>query len=308
MSITVAICTRNRAESLEMALSSIEQCETDGVRDWEVRVVDNGSTDGTQDVLADFKSRLPLQIELEEKAGLSNARNRVVATSERDWILWTDDDVSVDRQWLRGYQRGIDAHPQAAILGGPIEIEFDGSPPDWLKSGLPMIRGAYAGLGAGDIPARLSVGGPTPYGANFALRASALGSMSFDPELGRQPGRPTMSGEETRVIRALLAAGETGYWLPDARVRHRIDPSRQTIEYLRSYYRDLGILQILESPGDPKRRRVVDFVRSLTTVCLLEARLASPVFSSRGAERTTRLRAASIAWGRVRGHVGRLLE
>ena len=63
---------------------------------WELGLVDNDSSDRTVKVLSFFGERSPIRYVLEEKPGLSNARNRAVAEAPGKYIIWTDDDVLVD--------------------------------------------------------------------------------------------------------------------------------------------------------------------------------------------------------------------
>ena len=71
--LTVALCTRNRAASLALALERLCALRIpDGVW-WEVVVVDNASTDRTPDVIAQFAKRLPISAHVERKPGVANA-------------------------------------------------------------------------------------------------------------------------------------------------------------------------------------------------------------------------------------------
>jgi hypothetical protein len=49
-----------------------------------------------------------------------------------------------------------------------------------------------------------------------------------------------MVGEELDVFRAILDAGGTGWWVPEARIAHHIPAGRQTEDYVRAYYRGQG--------------------------------------------------------------------
>src|SRR5262245_58021394 len=101
--ITVLICTRNRAAQLGHALSSAARMDAPpGVR-WELVVVDNGSTDETEQVALGYSDRLPVRLVREETPGLSHARNRGVSEARGRYICWTDDDIVLDRNWLAAY-------------------------------------------------------------------------------------------------------------------------------------------------------------------------------------------------------------
>lgn len=238
MKITVAICTWNRCALLNETLEHVARLEIPSGVEWEVLVVNNNSTDATDEVLASFAARLPLHKVREIKPGLSNARNRAVCEAVGEYILWTDDDVLVDELWLKAYCEAFTRWPDAAIFGGNIKPWFEGTPPDWLVRVWSQVASAYASrdLGEQDIPLSQEV---MPFGANFAVRTFEQRKYVYDPQLGVRPDS-AIGGEETTVIKSMLDDGLTGRWVPGARVRHYIPEKRQTISFLRRYYKGYG--------------------------------------------------------------------
>ena len=107
MLVTVAICTLNRAESLRKTLASLVAMRLPEQMEWEVVVVDNGSTDHTDKVITDFAERLPIRREYEPQRGHTPARNRAVGAAKGEYIVWTDDDVSGQSRLARGLRRCI---------------------------------------------------------------------------------------------------------------------------------------------------------------------------------------------------------
>lgn len=233
--LTVAICTWNRAALLERALRCLANLAIPPDVSWEVVVVDNGSTDRTSEVVAAMAGALPLRSVVEPESGLSHARNAAVRAARGHYILWTDDDVFVDQGWLAAYAGAFARHPEAAVFGGPIEPAFEGSPPSWLAPALPALGNAYALLDLGPRPIPFSYE-TLPFGANYAITAEVQRRHPYDPELGRSRDR-LLAGEETAVVRAVLAEGHGGWWVPEARVQHFIPAERQSLRYLRDYYR-----------------------------------------------------------------------
>ena len=75
--ISVVVCTRDRAARLERMLRSLHEMATPAALEWEVLVVDNGSRDGTRDVVTAFARRatMPTRYLFEKGRGLSRARN-----------------------------------------------------------------------------------------------------------------------------------------------------------------------------------------------------------------------------------------
>lgn len=234
MKTTVIICTWNRAALLEQTLAAIAAAQPPETP-WEVLVVNNRCTDRTDEIVDNFRGRLPLRPCHEEKAGLSNARNAGMREARGEYILWTDDDVLVDPDWLRAYERAFATFPDATLFGGPVRAWFDGDPPKWLAQNIDRLWMAYALRDLGPARVPLAFPGALPFGANFAVRAEVQRRFPFDPELGRK-GSGGALGEETAVMAGILAEGAPAWWLPEARVRHFIPRERQTLAYLKHYF------------------------------------------------------------------------
>ncbi len=184
---------------------------------------------------------------IEPRAGISHARNRAVVESRGRWILWTDDDVTVERGWLAAYLAAISRDSGLGVLGGPIIPVFDEAPPSWILRGLPELQSAFSGRGVGDVPPLLEATRELPFGANMAIRRDLALAHPFDPRLGTAPGRAFGLGEETAVLRSILAEGGHGLWLADARVTHHIAPERTTREYIEGHFESAG--RVAAGPG-----------------------------------------------------------
>src|SRR5216683_1570019 len=100
MFITVGICTFNRVESLRRALGSLVAMRVPSDLAWEIVIVNNNSTDRTDDIISEYVGRLPVRREFEPRPGKSNALNRAIDVAKGDYIVWIDDDVLVDAGWL----------------------------------------------------------------------------------------------------------------------------------------------------------------------------------------------------------------
>jgi glycosyltransferase involved in cell wall biosynthesis len=248
-SLTVAICTRNRARILGRTLESLGVVEPPKGVEWEVLVVDNGSTDDTADVLGRMDSRLPLRSVVEDEPGLSTARNRAVEEARGEYIIWIDDDVQLSGNFLTAYADAFSDHPEGAVFGGPIEPWFEETPPTWVRETLDIIGHVYAlrDLGS-EVTPLAEEGNRMPYGANYAIRTEIQRGFPYDPALGRR-GNVMLHGEEIAVIQAVLRAGHGGWWVPEARVRHWIPKTRMTKEHVRRYAEGLGV------GWETKRRR-----------------------------------------------------
>ena len=241
MLITVAICTFNRAESLRLTLDSLLRMQVPADLTWEIVVVNNNSTDHTDDVIGEYVGRLPVRRELEPRAGKSNALNRAMDVAQGDYIVWLDDDVLADAGLLTAYVQAFLRWPEAAFFGGRIKPKYDAPVEKWVAESEAVLGGPYAIRDFGDHVHRLSADDEDhfPYGANWAIRKSEQQAFRYDPELGPVPNR-IRNQEETEVIRQLLESGAIGYWIPDATVEHCIGRERQTLRYVAAYYESWG--------------------------------------------------------------------
>ncbi len=92
MTVSIIIPTYNRADTLEITLSTIyQQMDLEGV---EVIVIDNGSTDNTADICATFaKEYLPaLKYQFEPEPGLLSGRHAGASLATGEILCFIDDD------------------------------------------------------------------------------------------------------------------------------------------------------------------------------------------------------------------------
>lgn len=238
MRITIAVCTWNRCEMLRRCLEKMTLLVVPPNIEWELIVVNNNSTDSTDDVVRSFSDQLPIKLLFEPTPGLSQARNTAVGGASGDYILWTDDDVLVHEHWLSEYANAFINYPEAAVFGGPILPDFEGSPPSWLKSAFPIVACCFAMRDPCNAPLELG-GANLPCGANMAIRSAEQRRHLFDAALGVRPNS-RLGGEETTVMSDILSSGARGYWVPNATVRHYLPKTRQTRAFIIKYFYGYG--------------------------------------------------------------------
>ena len=152
MKISIVIPTHNRAETLRNAMDSVLRLQ--GEAEFEFVIVDNNSSDSTEDVVRAAAADLPVRYVKEGRQGLSHARNRALVEYRGQVLLFTDDDVVLDPHWLRAYADAFDTHAHAAYFGGRILPLWDGERPRWVRDeGMALISGVlvHYDLGTEDL-------------------------------------------------------------------------------------------------------------------------------------------------------------
>ena len=245
MDVSVIICTYNRRDSLRQTLSLLCGLEVPAHLSWEVLVVDNNSTDDTPQVCESFIQKLPLRYVFEPRQGVNHARNRGVAEAMAPLVLFADDDVNVDKNWLASVWDAAERHPGVSIFSGRIFPLWESTPPAWLtKNSKSILRPVAVHLDLGDEERILADFCANSWGANLAFRKSVFSdSCRFREGIGRK-GQDEVRGGETELIQRLLKDGHRRLYVAKAIVHHRNPSSHATERYVFAYYKGSGMTEI----------------------------------------------------------------
>lgn len=224
--VSVVVCTRERSEILGTALASLRGLTYPRL---EVIVVDNAPGDSsTRDVVRqvqDVDERFRYTVE--PAPGLSHARNAGLAHARGDYVAYTDDDVTVDPQWVDGLLKGFRTRPDVACvtglvatasIDGPLEAYFDARAHSWwnrCRAEVFDMRGARP-----ECPLYPYTPAMFGTGANVAFERSFLTDTGgFDVALGA--GTRTRGGEDIDKFVDTLLRGRAIAYEPAAIVWHR---------------------------------------------------------------------------------------
>ena len=260
MLVTVAICTWNRSQLLNLTLQELTTLRIPKGVQWRLLVVNNNCRDDTDSVIRRYEGALPIERLFEPKPGLSNARNCALAEARGEWIVWTDDDVLIDPDWLVGFSETVDRFPNAAAVGGPIAPWFPVEPDPDLAAAFPIILKGFCGLDWGHEERPLS-DREYLFGANMAFHLGRTEGLRFDPACGR---REHFQGGEDDLdfVRRVRARGGSVIWSPRMTVRHYVEPSRMTVDYMDRWFTDLGEFTV-QRDGIPPGTRLFGMPRWL---------------------------------------------
>jgi glucosyl-dolichyl phosphate glucuronosyltransferase len=214
-SVSIIICTCNRAVSLRPTLESLGRVKIPSGWRVEIIVVDNGSTDDTAIVARRAKfTNMELNYLYEPNQGKSNALNAAMAKARGEFLLFTDDDVFVPEDWVVQMTAPFVQGQADAVVGKVVLAENLKRP--WLSAWHEVFLAAVAKQFYHQVEL---------VGANMGFRRSVLERVpAFDTETG--PGSPELTNEETLFSLQLSEAGYKICLVENVAVIHQPDEAR----------------------------------------------------------------------------------
>lgn len=207
MKFSVVVPTFNRKSLLRQTLASLLMQE---YSDYEIVVVDDGSTDGTHEMLSnEFRS---VQCLAQDRCGPAAARNRGIQQSHGEVLAFTDDDCVVPRDWLARLADGYARYPKASGVGGFLQ------PPDKVLETSALAR--YETF----IAQRVYHVSKQEYFGGFECPAGGTNNMSYRREAldsvgGFDESFACAAGEDADLKYRLCQKGAQLLFLP-VRVTH----------------------------------------------------------------------------------------
>jgi len=214
--VSVIVCTYNRAALLGQCLQSLVT-QTLATEHYEIIVVDNGSTDRTQEVAHDFARRHgTIRVVLEPRLGLSHARNTGIRHAQADYLAFIDDDARAFPDWVERIVAAFaETDPPPVVVGGRILPIYEHPPPAWFDA-------FYETSGGGDAQVFLTSRWScyNVCGGNMALeKRIALACGGFSPDFG-MVGTQLRLGEDTDLVMRIYTQYAHILYDPTLRVHH----------------------------------------------------------------------------------------
>jgi glycosyltransferase involved in cell wall biosynthesis len=208
-------------------------------QDFELLVVDNGSTDDSLSVIATELASTPFKWRVfqEPTPGVNSARNAGIREAAGDFLIFVDSDLRFHSGWLAAYLQAAARHPELEVFAGRVQVGLvEEAVPDWLDLTGPWKRSCIVvqadfGEDPSVFPLTADCG---PVGPNMALRRSIFERAGiFDIQFGLRPGS-LVAGAEAEFFDRLSRLGVFFAWVPGAAVDHPL--KRQQIS--RQYFLD----------------------------------------------------------------------
>jgi glycosyltransferase involved in cell wall biosynthesis len=250
LNLTIAICTYNGEQRLPLVLDRLRsQINIDTVH-WEILIVDNNSTDGTADRIAQLQtewaqdSTLPTIHYLFEKLqGTAFARQYALTKAEGEWVAFLDDDNLPHPEWIAAIEAFIQQHLNVGAFHGQTLGDYEITPPPNFDRIAPFWAIA------GGRKARCYTTDPNatrkrllPPGAGIVVQRQAwLDHVPKELNLVGRVGASMVGGEDIEAMGYLSRAGFEIWYTPKMRLDHRIDAARLTRDSVIRHMHGIGL-------------------------------------------------------------------
>jgi glycosyltransferase involved in cell wall biosynthesis len=165
--VSIIIPVYNGEKTLGRCLTSVLNQD---YKDYEVIVVDNNSTDKTQDIIKGFQKKdAKVKYVFESAKGRGAARNTGINNSSGDIIAMTDADCIVPRDWLRQLTRPIIYENESAVMGGEKKLNKNYWSTNIQNANLQFLKRNTDGNYISFVDTK-----------NFAIKASIIKDLMFD--------------------------------------------------------------------------------------------------------------------------------
>jgi glycosyltransferase involved in cell wall biosynthesis len=237
ISVSVLICTYNRARRLAETLTCVSRLRPPHHTRLDVIVVDNNSSDDTQRVIEESAraAAFPVHYAFEARQGKSFALNTGLALARGDVLALTDDDVTPAEDWI---EQIVDIFDDRSVVfaGGKVLPRWLAPPPPHLTTLRARdIWGPLALLDYGDERFEYTPEATAqrrPIGANMALRRDAMMRIGgWRTDMGKV-NNTLISGEDHEIFFRLRRADSyRGVYEPRMIVHHDVPRARLKRRY-----------------------------------------------------------------------------
>jgi glycosyltransferase involved in cell wall biosynthesis len=238
--LSIAICTKDRAKRLSRLLNSLQQVRTTSRFRWlEILVVDNASVDSATREAATGSD--DVRYVFEPRPGLDFARNAALRHARGELLAFLDDDVVVDRDWLQGLFAAWEGCPDAGGFTGlvlPYKLDTEAQVQFERRGGFGRgFEPKRFHSASADNPLHPVGAGIVGAGCNMAFDRSLLQLIGgFDEAL--DTGAPLPGGGDLDIFYRVLRSGRAMAYEPRYAVYHE---HRETLPQLRRQYWTWGL-------------------------------------------------------------------
>lgn len=250
--LSVVIASTGRSESLKNTLQSLSECDAPKCF-WELFVIVNGNDQISLKVAETFSSSLPIRITFLKSFGKNKAINSVMGNVKNGLVLFTDDDIRFDGQWLRAWELYMRPAEDLIIRSGPSELDVDSlisQKLEALKLDESFLFSKTVDFTKRPISAELCWGGNLAIPATFFQRG-----FRFNEAIGPDGTSTYRMGSEVEFCLRLERDGFQCQFVSEPKVFHRVRPSQLAESSISERYFRAGRSAFLFRQFNEKRIR-----------------------------------------------------
>ena len=243
LDFTVAIVTYNGATRLPDVLKKLSNQRNTETLSWEVLIVDNNSTDQTEEIIKSFqnKSSFPvtLRATFEQKQGAGYARQKAIQEARSNLVGFLDDDNLPTDNWVISAYQFAQKYPNAGAYGSQIHGKYEVEPPVDFE----RIKAFLAITERGNEPLLYNPKSRfLPPSAGLVVRREAwLQTVPNDCVLTGRIKDNMLTSEDLEALSYLQQSDWEIWYNPQMEMFHKIPKHRLTKDYLIKHLGGIGL-------------------------------------------------------------------
>jgi len=249
---TVIVPAYNRAEEISELLLSLA-LQTIPRSDFEIIIVDDGSTDNTESIVSKFvfETKLNLRFLKQDHKGPGEARNLGMDHAFGNYLIFIDSDCIADKDWLTAYKNAI-GNISPAGFGGPDKVLPNFSP---IQKAIDYSMTSFITTGGIRGHSKKKISKYYPRSFNMGVRSDVVKKIGGMNKLRH--------GQDIEFSHRIISTGEPVIKVQDAVVYHK---RRVSIKKFFKQVFNWGVARINLYKIDKGMLEVVHFLPAVGTV------------------------------------------
>ena len=112
--ISILLATHNKSRFLDLTLAAYT---LQTYKDFELVIVDDGSTDNTSEIINKYKDELDIRYLPQNRDGISKARSKTLENTNGEYVIITDDDRIPCKNFVIEHKKRLDAEEKIVVIG-----------------------------------------------------------------------------------------------------------------------------------------------------------------------------------------------